>query len=187
MAETPQRPPSATIRERLIDAATEVFAEKGYDGTRVADIAKRAGLSTGAIYSQFENKSDLLLTALSERVAAESDQAYSRLRELPYEQALFATASRYSGPRAGLWLEALAAAERDESLAERLRDSLVEREQESIAYVERAQHRGLANPELSAAAVARLHMVLRIGSHVLTRLRVAPVDPAESSRSSARR
>ena len=36
-------------RAALLAAAAEVFAEKGYEGARVAEIARRAGLTTGAI------------------------------------------------------------------------------------------------------------------------------------------
>ena len=54
-----------STRQRLLDAATEVFLEKGYEGTRVAEIARRAGLTTGAIYGNFESKADLLNAALA--------------------------------------------------------------------------------------------------------------------------
>ena len=54
-----------TTRQRLLDAATEVFLEKGYEGTRVAEVARRAGLTTGAIYGNFESKADLLNAALA--------------------------------------------------------------------------------------------------------------------------
>lgn len=57
--------PEETTRQKLLDAATEVFLEKGYEGTRVAEIARRAGLTTGAIYGNFDNKSDLLTAALA--------------------------------------------------------------------------------------------------------------------------
>jgi AcrR family transcriptional regulator len=57
-------PPDST-RQRLLDAATQVFLEKGYEGTRVAEIARRAGLTTGAIYGNFGSKADLLTEALA--------------------------------------------------------------------------------------------------------------------------
>jgi AcrR family transcriptional regulator len=57
--------PNDSTRQRLLDAATEVFLEKGYDGTRVAEIARRAGLTTGAIYGNFGSKADLLTAALA--------------------------------------------------------------------------------------------------------------------------
>src|SRR3954451_12074125 len=57
--------PADSTRQRLLDAATEVFLENGYDGTRVAEIARRAGLTTGAIYGNFESKAELLTAALA--------------------------------------------------------------------------------------------------------------------------
>jgi ferredoxin len=44
-------------RERLLRAAADVFAERGYDGTRVADIAAAAGVSNGALYTHFDSAS----------------------------------------------------------------------------------------------------------------------------------
>ena len=68
MATTERHPQPLTddpIRERLVEAATAVFAERGYDGARVGDIARRAGLTTGAIYSNFTGKAQLLAAAQS--------------------------------------------------------------------------------------------------------------------------
>ena len=45
--------PKRTNEDLLIDAAAEVFAERGYDGAGVAEIARRAGVTTGAIYSRY--------------------------------------------------------------------------------------------------------------------------------------
>ena len=57
--------PKRTNEDLLIDAAAEVFAERGYDGAGVAEIARRAGVTTGAIYSRYSGKSELLLEALN--------------------------------------------------------------------------------------------------------------------------
>lgn len=54
-----------STRQRLLEAATAVFLEKGYEGTRVAEVARRAGLTTGAIYGNFESKAELLTAALA--------------------------------------------------------------------------------------------------------------------------
>ena len=48
----------------IIEAATRVFAEKGYQYATIADIAKAAGISTGLLYSYFENKLDVLLSII---------------------------------------------------------------------------------------------------------------------------
>jgi hypothetical protein len=111
-------------------------------------------------------------------MASSEDDEYARLRALPYEDALAGVVAQYKGPRSGLWLEATAAAERDERLAKRLREGIRKRERQSVAFIEQAQRDGHADPELAATAVARLHMTLRIGSHVVSRLRLDTVDDA---------
>ena len=56
------------MRARLLSAAEAVFAEKGYDGTRIADIAEAAGCSVGAVYFRFKDK-DALFFAIAESFA----------------------------------------------------------------------------------------------------------------------
>lgn len=58
----------ALYRKAILDAAEAVFAEKGVHVARVQDIAARAGLSVGAIYNYFEQKEDVLVALLDERV-----------------------------------------------------------------------------------------------------------------------
>jgi AcrR family transcriptional regulator len=53
-------------RERVLDAAREVFAERGVFGATVEEICERAGFTRGAFYSNFEDKDDVL-EALIER------------------------------------------------------------------------------------------------------------------------
>lgn len=54
-------------RERIIDAAEDVFYTQGVSRTSLADVAKAAGVTRGAIYWHFENKTDLF-NAMCERV-----------------------------------------------------------------------------------------------------------------------
>jgi AcrR family transcriptional regulator len=51
-------------RSKILDAATKIFAEKGYQYATISDIAKEAGISTGLLYSYFKNKLDLLLSVV---------------------------------------------------------------------------------------------------------------------------
>jgi AcrR family transcriptional regulator len=52
------------VRSRLLDAAVRVFARQGYSGTRILDIVREAGLSTGAVYGRFRSKEALLREAV---------------------------------------------------------------------------------------------------------------------------
>jgi TetR/AcrR family fatty acid metabolism transcriptional regulator len=49
-------------KKRILDAATKVIAENGYQYATISTIAKEAGMSTGLLYSYFENKLDLLFS-----------------------------------------------------------------------------------------------------------------------------
>ncbi|MCL1900157.1 MAG: TetR/AcrR family transcriptional regulator [Promicromonosporaceae bacterium] len=51
-------------RSDLIAAAVKVFSERGYEGASVAEIAKAAGYTKGALYAHFETKEDLLIAAV---------------------------------------------------------------------------------------------------------------------------
>jgi AcrR family transcriptional regulator len=63
------RPRRQEVRRRLLDAAAEVFAAQGYDGSSVEDIARRAGLTKGAVYSNFESKEALFFELLEEHIS----------------------------------------------------------------------------------------------------------------------
>ncbi len=64
-AEVPGEDP---LREQLLDAAARVFAEKGYHGTKIMDIVRASGLSSGAVYGRFASKDDLLMEAVLSQV-----------------------------------------------------------------------------------------------------------------------
>lgn len=50
--------------QRILDAAIEVIAENGFHGSRVSEIAARAGVADGTIYLYFKNKEQILMDAL---------------------------------------------------------------------------------------------------------------------------
>ncbi len=54
----------AARRNQILDAAAQVFAEKGFHPTTIKDIARHAGIADGTIYNYFENKTALLLGIL---------------------------------------------------------------------------------------------------------------------------
>jgi len=46
----------------ILDAAVKTFSQSGYHRTRVADIAREAGVADGTVYIYFENKEDILIS-----------------------------------------------------------------------------------------------------------------------------
>jgi TetR/AcrR family transcriptional repressor of nem operon len=57
------REQAAQNRERIVETASRLFREKGYDGIGVADLMKSAGLTHGGFYGHFASKEDLLAEA----------------------------------------------------------------------------------------------------------------------------
>lgn len=79
----PSRAEQVTARRRaLLDAAATVFRREGYVGATVDSIAEAAGLTKGAVYSQFESKADLFLILLEERISRRAAAHDALTREL---------------------------------------------------------------------------------------------------------
>ncbi len=70
----PGRPPSPISRSRLIEVAREVFAQKGYAGSSLSEIANLAGLRKASLYHHFPSKDSIYLAVLDELVHAIRDQ-----------------------------------------------------------------------------------------------------------------
>ena len=69
-----------TRRRQIVDAATQVFAGKGFHAANVSDVAARAGVSQGTIYWYFESK-ESLFTAVLEQATQDSARLFLALAE----------------------------------------------------------------------------------------------------------
>lgn len=78
-----QQERSLATRERIVAAAEWAFAEKGYEGARISDIAKRAGCSVGAVYFRFADK-DALFFAIVESFRAGVRERLPLLANAPF-------------------------------------------------------------------------------------------------------
>jgi AcrR family transcriptional regulator len=67
--------------QQILEAATEVFAEKGLVAARLEDIARRAGVSKGTIYLYFPNKEELFREMVRQLVIANIERAERALVE----------------------------------------------------------------------------------------------------------
>jgi len=66
----------AARRNQILDAATTIFAEKGFHRSTIRDVAKAAGIADGTIYIYFENKTALLLGILDRLNESDRREAY---------------------------------------------------------------------------------------------------------------
>src|SRR3712207_6450487 len=62
----------AETEARLVEAATELFAERGYVATTLADIADRAGLAARTVYLRFATKAELLRRCIGAAIVGDA-------------------------------------------------------------------------------------------------------------------
>jgi len=175
----------ASIRERLLEAAAAVFLERGFWGTRVQDIARAAGLSTGALYSQFDSKSALLAEAVAThgefalaalvRAAGADDQS-GRARAARLGSMLSTDAS----PLDTLLLDAFAAASHEVEAAQRLGPGLDELHAAVSERVAAMRASSELSDEVSEVAVVALVESVILGTVVMraTRMPMSGRDEA---------
>ena len=59
-------------RERLIDAAAQVFARQGFEAASLDEVAAAAGYTKGAVYSNFASKTDLFIALIERRIEVQT-------------------------------------------------------------------------------------------------------------------
>ena len=106
------REQTAANRERIVEAAAQLFRERGFEGIGVADLMKEAGLTHGGFYGHFSSKEDLIAEA-SARALTQSLALWGKLAERAHGDSLTAIAGAYltskhrDDPGAGCLLAAL--------------------------------------------------------------------------------
>jgi len=171
----------SSTRERLLAAAIEVFVEQGYEGARLQDIARTAGLTTGAVYANFRGKEELMFAAIGARVGVEVDALLAEAIGRDPRAMLEMLGDQLVQPRRQppLLIDAIAAARRDDDLAAALRERLATREQVLVDVVERGKSDGSIDPALDSDAFARFGLTLAMGALVMRTLQVdAPPEGA---------
>lgn len=152
------------LRDRLLDATSRVFARQGYHGTKILDIVREAGLSTGAVYGRFPSKSELLRAAVIRSTA--------QLR-VGGERAvhLLDLLTRRSGLRRGgltdseaVRLEAYVTARREPEVAAALADSHERWRESMMPLIDAALADGTLRPDADPEAVLFLFRTLYLGT-----------------------
>lgn len=152
------------LREELLDAAARVIARQGYAGTKIQDIVREAGLSSGAVYGRFRGKEELVREAIitrSTRGEGEPVPAGTRVADL------VAKAASEFPPQItdteALLVEAYLTASRDPVIAEALAETDRRWRQSVAATVDAAVRDGSIAEDIDPQAVLLLVRILRLG------------------------
>ena len=154
------KPSGDPTRDRLVAAAAEVFAEKGYDRAGVQEIARRAGFTTGAIYGRFRGKAELLLAAIEAQSDDEFDQLFAENRFEGKATDIITTVGSHLVTEEfdngqALLLEAFVAARRDPEVAVMLRRVIEQRTADLTALVDDAKRSGGIDTSLDTLSIVR--------------------------------
>ena len=125
----PQRQPRRTQAERtaqtrgaLLDATVDSLTELGFGGTTTTEVARRAGVSLGALLHHFRSKADLLAAAVDHVLVRRQDEFRKAMADLDtgvdrLDAAIDLLWSAFSGPTFVAWVELWVAARTDPELA----------------------------------------------------------------------
>lgn len=170
----PARSRDAT-RAKLIEATIELFHEGGYEATKVQQIARRAGLTTGAIYANFSSKEELLAEAIGQAsLLALQSELSPAIEGLSSVEILELLAREALGvpptTNHAMIIQGVAAASRNPELRATV-VSPIERLTEAVRLLMAdAQAQGDLDPEVDLNALAYLAMAVTFGGFALKAL-----------------
>ncbi len=173
-----RRPWALQSRERILKAAIDEIAEVGFEKARLVDIAKRADLTVGSIYTWFENKEDLFRAALEDALEAQllsNAAALAGVPELSQDKWLYEIANLV--PRnheddtvtaaQRLMIESCYASWRDTDAQEKLLPRLRAHVQMYVDIIERAQAGGAVRNDIDTLALAMVMVAVPLGMSLL--------------------
>ena len=149
-------------RERLVIAAREVFEDRGFDATRMSDIARAAGVSHGTVYTWFATKEDVLhgtVDSVTEQMyeVLSTPEATDPIERIALANARYLEVHRKTSRLMEVVAQAAVDDESFRAVLTKLRHAHVDRVAKTISKLQRD---GLAvptlDPQISAAALCAM-------------------------------
>lgn len=146
--------------------------QRGYDGARVSDIARNAGVTVGSIYARWPSKTEMLVAALDHVLDPLLPE--ERLRglglydfPLPDIMALWGSRLLEPEPTQEVLTQVFGSARNNPEMQARLGKYMNEQFDQMARLVERGKDEGHTDPELSTASIALFMQALGIGAHLV--------------------
>ncbi|WP_419929650.1 TetR/AcrR family transcriptional regulator [Candidatus Poriferisocius sp.] len=160
------------LTERLLEAAAEVFVERGYGEAVVTEVARRAGATTGAIYARWPHKNDMMVAALEhllDQITPEQRMREFGISELPASEILTVWAAYLLVHDAAqdVLVQVFGSARSNDAVQESLRRFLDDQADQLGDLVERGKSEGLFDPALTTASIVLAIQAVGIGTHLL--------------------
>jgi AcrR family transcriptional regulator len=173
-----RRPWALQSRERILAAATDEIAEMGFERARLTEIARRADMTPGSVYTWFKNKEDLFRAALEdalEKQVTSNLDALQRLGEVDTTHWLIQIASlvprnaNNKGPTAAqiLLLEGYYASWRDPAARKKFLPRIEEHYQMYVRIISKAQADKLLTKDIDTELLAMMFLAIPTGMSLL--------------------
>jgi len=155
-------------KERILNAAIKVFAEKGYHHATMDDVASSIGVSKGAVYLYFRNKEELF-----DEICKVGTRSLEEILNSSFEGSsgdVRKTAELYFEEMVGempqgiaLWLEGLAEASRSGTVRKLLSESYAKYTEVLVQFLNRLKREGVVRKSADSESVAGILMALHDG------------------------
>ncbi len=165
----PKKVDHSERRKFLTHAAMDAIAEQGLDNVRLIDIARTAGVTTGALIHYFDDKDQLIAAALDEVIALANVQAKKAGNSLLERLSAFLPLEAHSQRAARVWLAFFSQAVGNKTLADIHRQHYEEFQTQLISHLAQLS----ARPYSERAALA--DAMIAVVDGILVR---ATLDPA---------
>lgn len=170
---TPRRRSGTELTtQRILDAAAAEFIESGYDRTRISSVARRAGLTPGAVYARWQDKSELMAATLDhifEKILPGTLLADSKIENTPARVALHALGKQLLEPDGlpHVMVNVFAGARNNPDLQSRLQAFLNKEAAQLERLIEAGKENGTFDPGVSTPALTFLCQSLGLGTELL--------------------
>lgn len=173
-----RRPWALQSKDRILAAATEEIAEVGFERARLTEIARRAEMTPGSVYTWFKNKEDLFRAALEDALEKQVESnlvALQHLGEVDATHWLIQIASLVPrnvdnpGPTPAqiLLLEAYYASWRDQSARKKFLPRIEQHFELYERIVRKAQNDGFLSKALDTQLIAMIFLAIPTGMSML--------------------
>jgi AcrR family transcriptional regulator len=172
-----RRPWALASKDRILAAATAEIASVGFDRARLTEIAKRADMTPGSVYTWFENKEDLFRAALEDALTTQIVSNANALDESDHSNNwLFQIATlvpRNSRDTSAtdaqmLLIESYYASWRDPKARKKLLKNINSHLEMYINIITNAQNQGAISKDIDATALATVLLALPTGLSLLS-------------------
>ena len=154
-----------------MEAAADEFIERGYDAARVTDVARRVGVTSGAVYARWRDKTEMLIAALDHVFAqilpCRRIETFEGEMQPPDLIVMLGESLLEHNQRREVLVQVFGSARNNEEIGHCLRRFLNEEADEISRIIDAGKQDGFADPQLSTAAMTLLCQAIGLGVRLL--------------------